>query len=64
MDEEPKHIVLKVPKGEFCNGCMFLQAVAFGASPACMLFNERLEALWKYGSVSEVKKCPVCPREG
>lgn len=63
-----KQIVLQIPEGEFCEGCMFLQKELF-ASPmrlSCNLFaGKSLEYHVERGGkidFNAIRKCACCPR--
>ena len=55
-------ITLKIPKGEYCTGCMFLDKDFFGDALSCMLFKEPLRAKREYGStcLDKILKCEQC----
>jgi len=56
-------IVLQIPSGEDCEGCMFNGSDIWGDYAQCRLFKEPLRVERSYGEVMGVYKCASCPRE-
>lgn len=55
-------INLKVPKGDKCIGCMFLDYNAVASRAVCRLFNKTLHGKKDYGYLieKEIKKYEFC----
>ncbi len=64
-------ITLKIPAGEYCNGCMFVKKdVDFdrvsGYRTHCLLFKATVseECIKNTQEIGKIYKCSSCPREG
>lgn len=60
-------LVLKVPEGQFCNGCMFLEKDFGSRSATCMLFSVDLDLGRMFeermDNDTDVYKDYRCPRD-
>lgn len=64
-NKEKIDIILKVPNGNYCLGCMFLNLNHYHNYAECFLFKDRLNYSFKYGDIDEstIEKCDRCPKE-
>ena len=51
-------IILKVPKGAECSGCMFLNIDYLNDTADCRLFDKRLSARREYGEIVGTDNIP------
>jgi len=55
-------MLLKIPNGHHCDGCMFLDLDFMHNYAACNLFgNSRLRYKMEYGEITDIQKAPECP---
>ena len=57
-------IILKIPDGTKCLGCMFLKIEYMHNIAVCNLFKENLDSRRNWGDIDEatVEKCDRCPK--
>ena len=60
-----RDIHLKVPEGDYCLGCMFLEVDYHHNNAHCKLFNVHLYYNMQYGGIEEstIRKVDSCPTE-
>lgn len=56
-------MILEVPDGDKCKGCIFLRIMFLPDIAKCVLFKCDLKSKYKYGEmdIETIEKCSDCP---